>query len=126
MKIFIFSIIFCCALFAYADEKNTEISYSETWCKKQGGDSQAILSDGTRPDCLLDNAIEFDFGYGMKPYECTGQALHYAKLTGKSPLCILIKKEGISDKEFSRAVNKVHVQLQCMDKHGEIFICPNQ
>ncbi|MGU9951406.1 MAG: hypothetical protein ACNYPH_03715 [Gammaproteobacteria bacterium WSBS_2016_MAG_OTU1] len=119
------SVFFYGSLHAAEEKFENEADYSKSWCMRNGGDSHAILPDRTRPDCLLDTeAIEFDFGYKSKPYECTGQALHYAAVTGKSPLCILIQREGISDEEFIRATKRVHVPLKCMNRHGKIFICP--
>ena len=101
-----------------------EEDYSSAWCKEQNG-IVTTLRDGTKPDCLLENeAVEFDWGKGMKPYECTGQALHYAAVTGKRPLCILIQGRGIDDKEFAKAVKKVSVPVKCMDKNGVLFNCP--
>ena len=99
--------------------------YSDLWCAKNKGDSNAVLSDLARPDCVLpDTVVEFDFGYGMKPYECAGQALHYASITNKKPLCILIKKKWISDKDYAHAVRKVHVPVKCMEENSKIVDCP--
>lgn len=110
--------------FAHAERKK-ERDYADSWCAAQGGISKFVLPDDTRPDCLLDNTVvEFDFGEKMKPYECAGQALHYARLTGKSPLCILIKRPGASNREFSRAVSRVSAPVQCMNGNGVMFTCP--
>ncbi len=97
--------------------------YSDNWCKSNGGESEVVLSDGTRADCVTENqAIEFDFT--KKPYECTGQALHYANKTGKNPLCILIQREGTSMEKVSRAVQRVSVPVKCMSSLGVIVNCP--
>lgn len=110
--------------FALAAGKR-EKDYADPWCAAQGGVSEFILSDNTRPDCVLDDTVvEFDFGEGMKPYECAGQALHYARLTGKSPLCILIHRPGVAADKFSRAVGRVAAPVQCMGQDGRITPCP--
>lgn len=109
---------------AYAESKK-EKDYVDSWCAAQGGISEFIFPDNTRPDCMLDDTVvEFDFGEGMKPYECAGQAWHYARLSGKSPLCILIKLQSISDLQFSRAVSRVSTPVRCMRENGAIFTCP--
>ena len=33
-----------------------ERDYSDAWCETRDGDSRAVLPDGTKPDCLLENA----------------------------------------------------------------------
>lgn len=105
--------------------RKPEKYYVDLWCKAKGGEVNSILSDRTRPDCLLDDkVVEFDFGEKNKSYECSGQAQHYANLTGKEPLCILIRRPNMSDDDFARAVSKVVVPVECMDENGDIFPCP--
>ena len=105
-------------------ERRTERYYSSLWCASHGGDANAVLSDGTRPDCVLsDWAVEFDFGEGGKPYECAGQARHYAKLSGKRPLCVLIRRRGVSLEDFRRAASRVDAPLKCMDWEGKMTAC---
>lgn len=54
-----------------------------------------------RIDCLLPgHAVEFDFA--PKWPECVGQALYYAKKTGKAPACALIVED--QDKEWQYVV----------------------
>ena len=106
-----------------------ERDYSDAWCEARGGDSRAILSDGTKPDCLLENeAVEFDFGMPHKAYECVGQAMHYARMSERNPVCILVQKAGISVAEFARAVWRVSppVEVRCMNADGEFFTCPKR
>ncbi len=36
--------------------------HHEKWCKEMGGQTEVVLDDGTRCDCVTDEyAIEFDF-----------------------------------------------------------------
>lgn len=85
-------IFLCIFLFSCADikgEKRTEADYQSEWCWDHGGIEEVRLKDGTRVDCLTaTHAIEFDFGH--KWAEAPGQALHYARLTGKKPGIVLI------------------------------------
>lgn len=107
----------------------TEESYSSEWCHAVGG-KEPRLADGTLPDCIAgDYAVEFDWGKGHKPYECVGQALHYARLSGKQPLCILIRKPGQSMDEFARYGRRADsgaVAVRCMSPDRQLEPCPWQ
>ena len=101
-----------------------ERDYSSAWCVARGGDDRAVLADGTRPDCLLrDAVVEFDFAEGTKPYECAGQARHYAKVTGLRPLCVLIRRNKTSAEELRRAASRVDAPVVCMNADGEMIAC---
>ena len=105
----------------------SENEISAVWCEKQGGESQKRMPNGTWADCVTaEFAVEFDFGRGMKPYECAGQAFRYADLSGKRPLCVLIMAADISARQFLRAIDKVAspVQVACVDETGKEFVCP--
>ena len=66
-----------------------ESYYQNLWCDRWGGQSEYLLDDYCRVDCLTKNyAVEFDFA--SKWAEAVGQSLHYAKKTGKKPAIILI------------------------------------
>ena len=107
----------------------SENEISAVWCEKQGGESQKRMPNGTWADCVTaEFAVEFDFGRGMKPYECAGQAFRYADLSGKRPLCVLIMAADISARQFLRAIDKIAspVQVACVDETGEEFICPKK
>lgn len=71
------------SLNAYA---HPERYYQEKHC---WGESEYVLPDRTRIDCLTDDyAMEYDFA--KKWAESIGQALYYAKVTGKKPAVTLI------------------------------------
>ncbi len=108
-------------------KQKIERKYADAWCEKHGGESQAKLTDNTIADCLTAKyAVEFDFALPQKSYECAGQALHYADVAKRKPLCILIEKAETTIKEFISAVAKIppQVEVQCMNATGEIFTCP--
>lgn len=110
-----------------AAAKRLERAYSDEWCEKEGGKSQARLIDGSRVDCLTaDYAIEFDFGKTGSAYRCTGQAMYYADISKRKPMCILIQQEGISDTRFENAVRRIvpPVEVRCMTAGGGMFDCP--
>ena len=124
----VFIVALCAAMAGHSTAaKRHERAHSDAWCANEGGKSQARLIDGSRVDCLTDEyAIEFDFGKTGSAYRCTGQAMYYAKVSGRLPMCILIQQEGISDERFELAVRRIvpPVEVRCMNASGEIFPCP--
>jgi len=88
-KILAVLIILLFALPAWAGHRHLEREYQEKWCAACGGTTEVYLIDGRRVDCLTDRyAVEFDFGF--KLFESLGQALHYARMTGRAPGIVLI------------------------------------
>ena len=76
-----------------APKHEGETAIAGRHCIKIGGIPEWRLADGARADCLLPKvAIEYDFGKAGKVYECGGQALFYARETGRAPQCILIHR----------------------------------
>ena len=107
-------------------KKPHESIVSQTWCAKHNG-KIATLPDGTKPDCILQNeVVEFDWANDMKPYECVGQAQHYAKQTGLKPKCILIRSPNQTDSDFRRAVRTTNtnlVSVECVNWNAENIPC---
>lgn len=82
-----------------------EAYYVEQWCKPDFGKREVVLWDLTRVDCLTkDYAIEFDFA--KKWAESVGQALYYAKMTGKKPAVVIILRQ-ISDIKYVKRIERV-------------------
>lgn len=82
----------------FAKHLHTEAEYQQAWCSARGGVMEFELSDKARVDCMatIDNedyAIEFDFSRGAKIYECIGQSLYYALMTGRKAGAVLIVEE---------------------------------
>jgi len=78
--------------------------YQNKFCSKIGGVAEYVLEDRTRVDCLTDEyAIEVDFA--KKWAESIGQALYYAKMTGKKPAIYLIIEKS-SDRKFLNRLKK--------------------
>jgi hypothetical protein len=74
---------------ANAARLNHEKTYQQTWCDAAHGQTEVVLPDRTRVDCLTDRfAVEVDFA--DKWAEGIGQALHYGQMTGKPPAILLI------------------------------------
>lgn len=91
---------------ADAKRSHPEKYYQEQFCTSVGGQMEVVLSDKTRVDCLT-NEYAYEVDFANKWAECTGQALHYGKMTGKKPACLLIiEKE--SDKKY---LNRVQTQI---------------
>lgn len=67
---------------AFSAHLNKEKYYQDKWFQKIGGQTEVLLPDNTRCDCLTDQyAIEFDFA--DKWQEAIGQSLYYALQTNK-------------------------------------------
>ena len=106
MKVIAVSLTFLIfTLSCYAIEN--EAFYSDKFCTEMSGQSEYVLKDLSRVDCLTDtHAYEFDWADGMKVYEAIGQSLYYASETGKEPgIYLLIRKEN-SEKHI-RKVQRV-------------------
>ncbi len=74
---------------AQAGQPHPERYYQEQWCTAQGGQMEVVLPDGTRCDCLTKtHAVEVDFA--RKWAEAVGQALNYARQSGRAPGVLLI------------------------------------
>lgn len=79
-----------------------EKDYQKAFCKSIGGQTEYVLPDKTRVDCLTkEYAIEADFE--SKWAESIGQALYYATVTGKKPGILII----VEDPETSAAVRRL-------------------
>ena len=105
--------------------KPRESVVSDLWCQLQGG-RVSSLPDGTSPNCILSSEIvEFDWAKGMKPYECVGQALHYANQSGLTPKCVLIRLPNQSAVQFQSAVDKASgtIAVECVDVRAQPIAC---
>lgn len=82
-----------------------EKDYQRYWCKKHNGELEYLLSDGTRVDCLTtEYAVEVE--YAKKWAEAVGQALFYAKITGRKPGIVLIMADK-GDERFAKRLREV-------------------
>jgi len=78
-----------------------ERAYQSAWCNRHGGVMEVVMFDRTRLDCLLpEYAVEVDFAH--KWAEAIGQAMHYARLTGKPPGILLIIESPDDEKHLMR------------------------
>lgn len=84
----------------------TERDYQNAWRAEHGGETEVVLSDGTRIDIETEtHAIEVDFA--RKWAEAIGQSLHYAEMTGKEPGIVLIV-ESLSDLKHALKVMRIN------------------
>ena len=95
-----------------------EAYYSEKFCNEMSGQSEYVLKDLSRVDCLTDtHAFEVDWAEGMKIYEAIGQSLYYSSETGKLPgILLLIRKEN-SEKH----IRKVREVIKAFDLPIELL-----
>ena len=108
-KLLLLLILSISSFSSYAIEN--EAYYSEKFCNEMSGQSEYVLKDLSRVDCLTDtHAFEVEWAEGMKVYEAIGQSLYYSAATGKKPgILLLIRKEN-SEKHIEKVqkVNKFH------------------
>ena len=73
----------------FALRKHSIRCYRDKWCEDYDGETEAILPDRTKCDCLTDShAIEFNFA--DKWHEAIGQSLNNGLQTDKEPGIVLI------------------------------------
>jgi hypothetical protein len=93
----IISILF--VLPSYAKHKHLEKYYRNIWCNKNNGIKEVVMQDGSRADCVtITNAVEFDYAY--KWAESHGQAIRYARETGKRAGIVLIMENPAKEQKF--------------------------
>ncbi len=83
------------------DAKASERDYQIKWCDRFNGETEFVLPDRARVDCVLDKyAIEFDFG--KKWAESVGQSIFYASQLDKRPGIVLIMRSKKDCKYLNR------------------------
>jgi len=101
-------VIFLCLISFQARAKhlNPEKYYQDLWCSAHNGQTEVVLSDSLRADCITDKeAIEFDFA--DKYRESIIQSLEYAESTGKQAKTILIVEKNSDKKYVDRALQVI-------------------
>jgi hypothetical protein len=90
-----------------APKKKKESYYQQQLCERLGGETEYVLKDRTRVDCLSDTyAIEVDFA--RKWAEGIGQSLYYAQMTGRHPAVGLI----VNGKKDARYLKRLEVTAE--------------
>ncbi len=88
---------------AYGERLHPEKAYQQAWCDRNDGVTEVVLSGGSRVDCLTEtHAVEVEFA--NKWQEAVGQALYYAKKTGREPGIIIIKETPEDQKYLGRLI----------------------
>jgi len=99
MKLHLALITMAFAQSAHAAHLHPESAYRDAWCM---GETEVRMPNGNRADCITTNyAVEVEFA--KKYHEGVGQALDYARQTGKQPAILLIIE---NDKDW-RYYNKL-------------------
>ncbi len=113
--IFLLSIIFTLNALAQTPttHKYYEKDYQRVWCYKNCGQTEVILPDRTRVDCVTKtHAIEFDFA--KKWAESIGQSLYYGEILNKTPGVVLIVEDWVRDEKYIKRVELV-AKKHCID-----------
>lgn len=94
IRLLIITIFLCIPVSAISSHLHPEKVYQDAWCAKNHGETEYVLDDKARVDCLTEtHAIEFDFA--PKWAESIGQALYYGLKTSKAPgIVIIVEKDG--------------------------------
>ncbi len=86
---------------AHAARIHPERWYQKQWCDARGGEIEVTLPDRTRCDCVTaSHAVEFDFA--DKWAESLGQALNYARMTGRRAGIVLILESETDKRHWDR------------------------
>jgi len=97
-------LLFSVAMFSQT--KQRESYYQDKFAKIVGGETEVVLSDGTRADIVTKNyAIEVDFA--DKWAESIGQALNYGRLLNKEAGILLVVKGREEDRHIEKLVNNI-------------------
>lgn len=108
-KIFYIALILLTANASFAKTLYYEKDYQKVWCSENGGQTEVVLADKTRVDCVTEAyAIEFDFA--KKWGESIGQALYYGLVLNKKPGIVLIIENPKQDYKYVNRVTKVAQQ----------------
>lgn len=103
MKILI-SLVFLIGC-SWPQSSYNEAYYQNRWCGKHGGETEVVLSDRSRCDCLTDRyAIEFDFA---GKWEAVEQSLNYARLTGKNAGIVFICRKPGDMRKIKRTLENI-------------------
>lgn len=86
---------------AYAKRLQPEKYYQAKWCAKVSGQTEVVLEDKTRVDCMTWEYV-YEFDFADKWAEAIGQALHYSVMTGKKPGIVLIVEDKKSHRYWYR------------------------
>ncbi len=106
VKILLSILVYLLLYVSVANAAIRERVYQDKWCKAKGGQSEVVMPDRSRADCILpDYAIEFDFC--RKWAESIGQSLNYATMTGKRPMVVLICNPATQSRYINRFNNAV-------------------
>lgn len=119
---------------AQAAHLHKEKIYQQAWSQAHGGQTEVILEDRTRVDCVIPfrnftcilrephksgdggYAVEFDFAPHWA--EAIGQALYYARETGLRPGVVLIMEHPENDKRYLKRLRAVarrrHIKVWTM------------
>ncbi|HSH69555.1 MAG TPA: hypothetical protein VK997_06535 [Deferrisomatales bacterium] len=102
----------CCLLLAgwpggaTAGRQHREAWYQGQWCAERGGETEVVLEDGTRVDCVTaTHAVEFEFA--DKWAEAIGQSLHYARRTGRRAGVVLILEDAAARRYWQRLTGNI-------------------
>jgi len=122
LKTFLSLMLFTLSL--QAKHLHKEKVYQEYFCTALGGQTEYVLKDKTRVDCLIDEyAIEVDFA--PKWAESVGQSLYYASQTSRKAAILLIMEDEVKDKKYLHRLQNINkkyaIDIWIINKKFEIL-----
>lgn len=112
----------------HAKHLHYEKVYQKVFCDHINGETEFVLQDKTRVDCLSNEyAIEVDFA--SKWHESIGQSLYYAIATNKKAGVLLILEDEKRDARYLKRLKKVattnHINIWTINSTMEIVPLDN-
>ncbi|MEK8016566.1 MAG: hypothetical protein VSS75_006830 [Candidatus Parabeggiatoa sp.] len=108
-RVITFMVIMASLLSAYAVQAkplHNEKWYQEQWCQEQSSETEVVMEDGTRCDCVTEtHAVEMDFADNW--YEAVGQSTHYSHQTDKRAGIVLILESSDDKRHWQRLLNLI-------------------
>ncbi len=108
LSLLFFIVFFQSVVFANISKTHLyfEKDYQNFWCGKYFGETEVILPDKARVDCVTKtHAIEFDFA--PKWAESIGQALYYSQILNKTAGIVLIVENKVKDEKYIKRVQTI-------------------
>ncbi len=116
-RVITFIVIMASLLTSYsvhAKRLHHEKWYQEQWCQEHSGETEVVLEDDTRCDCVTEtHAVEMDFA--NKLYEAVGQSTNYSLQTGKRAGIVLILESPDDKRHWKKLINLIEKSKQPID-----------
>lgn len=105
---------------ACAQDNRFERWYQDRWCRENGGQSEVVLPNSARCDCVTaTHAVEVERAWNWK--EAIGQSLHYGLVAKKRAGIVLILDDSTDLKylhQLKDAIDHYHLPIDVWEVGG--------